>query len=238
VKAPELAFELETIVLRALKRLKISRAKLVTDDIVRDLMHIIPSEAYDIKQAWERGILFFHGEVTEEYVRDMQGEIATVHSNIDKSIPITLYLSSIGGSWDSGLALYSTIQDVRRGGRKVICHIQGVAMSMGSVLAQACDERTIEPHATVMIHETYDTVSGKMGEIEDALVYAKRVDASLCSIYSSRSGKPVDYWRDKMSRRDWYMTAREAVNEGLVDRIKPIIPFKSKKVKQNKKESE
>lgn len=237
IKAHDLAYTLETLILRKLKAAHVPRAKSVTDDLVRDLIWNIPSEVYEWKPPQELGFLFFHGEVEEDYVKLMQEEILFIHHNVKAGIPLTVFLSSIGGSFDAGLALYATIQEVRRGGRKTIAVVQGSAMSMGSVFAQGFDDRLIEPHATVMIHESYDVLAGKIGDIEDAIVYNKRADSVVCSIYSSRSGKPSDYWRDKMTRKDVYLTAREAVSEGLMDRIRPIPLYKGKVTRKKQEES-
>jgi ATP-dependent protease ClpP protease subunit len=123
------------------------------------------------------------------------------------------------------MALYSTIQEIRRAGRTVNAHIQGTAMSAGSVLAQACDVRTIEPFASMMIHEACGGFWDKTSAVEDALLYQKRMDSMFCGIYASRSGKTTEYWKEKIARKDVYLTARESVSEGLVDRIRPVTPF-------------
>jgi len=223
----ELAYAIEAEVIAKLRSLKIARPKSIADDLVPKIINQIPTEAFDPKPTWEYGLLYFHGEVTEEYCREMQDELHAVHHNIKPGLPITIYLSSIGGELDAGLALISTIQELRRAGRVVNGHVQGCAMSMGSIMLQACDVRTIEPFAVMMIHEVSACYSGKTLELEDVLAIHKRQEAQLAGMYAERSGKPVDFWRDKMARKDCYFLAREAVTLGLVDRIKPTKSYKA-----------
>ena len=237
ITAHELAYLFEEKLYARLKSLRVSRPRTVAAEITPALMDEVPTEAFEPKPAWERGFVFMHGDFEERYVLELQSEILTVHGNIKPAVPITLYLSSFGGSWESGCALYSTIQEVRRAGRTVNCHVQGTAMSMGSIIVQACDVRTIEPFASMMVHENYDGIVAKTSDAKDRVAFQERViDATFCRLYASRSGKTIEFWREKIARRDVYLTAREAVNLGLVDRIKPIAPFSSKK-KANEKVS-
>lgn len=211
-----------------LRSLRIPRAASIAKEIVPSLMEDVPSEAFDCRPSWEYGALFMHGEVTEEYMKEMQDEILGTHYNIKPGLPLTLYLSSIGGEAYAGASLFSTIQEVRRAGRKVNCHINGVAMSMGSIIAQACDTRLIEPFAFMMIHEVSDFLWGKTLDMTDQLAFNKKLETTLCGFYATRSGKPLDYWMEKIARRDWYMTAYEAVREGLADKVTPIPKFAKK----------
>jgi ATP-dependent Clp endopeptidase proteolytic subunit ClpP len=229
LQAHQLAYDIEQLIIRKLRGLKVPRPKAITDDVVPEIMKILPSETFEPAYPWTKGICFFHGDVTEEACVDMQLELSTIHVNIPPALPITMYLSSFGGYAESGMALFSTIQEIRRDGRKVNAHIQGTAMSMGTYLTQACDERTIEPFASFMIHEIHDHLMGKTSDIEDQMAFLKRYEATLNQLYAERSGKPVEYWREKMARRDVYMTAREALNEGLVDKIRKTPPFTKSK---------
>lgn len=226
----ELAYTFEAEIAAKLRSLRVPRAKSVATDFVPKLMEAVPSAAFDPIDPWERGILHFHGDVDEKRVRKIQDEIAAAHINIKPTVPLTLYLSSFGGDWEAGLALCSSVQEVRRAGRLVNCHVQGTAMSMGSVLVQACDVRTIEPFATMMIHEIHETIEGKTSELRDRLAAHDRAAATLCGIYAQRSGRSADYWRERFARKDVFLTAREAVACGLVDRIKPVAKYPSKRI--------
>lgn len=224
--AHELSYDVERVLERHMKRLRIPKARSVAQEIAPDIIREIPSEAFDPVQPWSVGKLFFHGDVEEDHCKDLQYDIALVHQNMKKATPISLYLSSLGGDCYSGLALISTIQEVRRAGRQVNVHIQGCAMSMGSLIAQVADLRTIEPQAWFMIH----SVSTWMGratstEVHDEAEYLDRLEQRLFSQYSARTGRPVEFWRKLFHRRDVYLSAEQALEYGLVDEIATVPPY-------------
>lgn len=228
----ELSFMFEAEIVERLRSLKVPRAKAIAESLAPRLIAQVPTEAFEMKPMWEAGVILFHGDVTEEHAKWMQQELSEVHLNIKKGLPITIYLSSFGGYCEAGMAVFSTIQELRRAGRVVNVHVTGTAMSMGSILVQACDTRTIEPYATMMLHESWDYFEGKVSDAKDRVAFNERYDNMLSSIYASRSGKPTSYWTQKMARRDWYLTARDAVAEGLVDKIRPIKPYPKDKKKE------
>lgn len=231
----EIAYAFETVIERRLKSLKVPRPKTVASELVPELIKEIPTEAFEAKEIWERGIIHFTGDFTEEACAKAQVELFEIHHNVKTSIPITIYLSSVGGSVEYGLALFSTVQEIRRQRRKVNCHITGVAMSMGSILAQACDERTIEPFAAMMVHGMSDSPppETKNYDLKDRVLFNEVWDSVITRVYSARSGKTVEYWLAKMERKDCYFTASQAVREGLADRMTPIAPYIGKRKKKD-----
>lgn len=93
-------------------------------------------------------------------------------------------------------------------------------MSMGSLIAQVADRRTMEPQAWFMIHEIACRMPySKTSLIKDEAEAMERLEQQMFRLYADRTGKPVEYWRKKMHRRDWYLTAEEALAEGLIDEI-------------------
>ena len=228
----ELAYDIERVVERHLKRLKVPKPKTVAQDIAPEIMREIPSEAFDPKQPWSTGKLFFHGDVWEDHVRETQYEIAATHENLKPSIPLTLYLSSFGGDCYAGLALISTIQEIRRAGRRVNVHIQGCAMSMGSLIAQVGDFRTIEPQAWFMIHEPATRLPwSKTSAVKDEAEIMERLEQQMFALYATRTGKSIEYWRKRCHRKDLFLSAKEALDEGLVDAIAstPLYPRQRRK---------
>lgn len=226
----ELAYDFEQEIFARLKSLRIPRAKNVAQELTPKLMSLVPTEAFELQGVWEKGIVHFHGDVEEEYVRYMQDELSAIHLNVKSGVPITIYLSTHGGDAFAGLTLVSTIQEIRRAGRQVNVHIQGAAFSFGSILAQACDVRTIESTAYFMLHEIAEGIEwAKTSTIKDEAAFLDRLENTVFALYSERTGRPVEYYREKMQRRDWFLTAREAVKEGLVDRIKPVPKYPGKR---------
>lgn len=228
IQKHELAYSIERIIERKLRSLKVPRAKSVAQDLMPDLMAEVPSEAFEPCEPWERGILFFHGRVSEKRVLEMQENIERAHLNLPKSRDLLLNLSSVGGEIYSGIALASTIQQIRRTGRRVNVHIQGTAQSMASLIMQAADHRTIEPNAWLMIHEIRHTLPSdgeKTSAFMDEAKFAERVEEQTWSFYTARTGKPYSYYHAKMHRRDWFLNAEEALAERLVDEIAPVPPY-------------
>lgn len=230
-----LAYAVSNIIERKMRSLKVPRPKAVAEDLVPLIMDELPAEAFDPRDISEDGLLIFHGEVDEDRCRAMQEAILETHVNTRRDVPITLMLSTIGGDVFAGLALASTMQRVRREGRKVNVHIQGCAMSMGSLMAQAADHRSIEANAWFMVHELNDSPPKqiKTSEIQDLAEVMARLESQTFALYATRSGKPVSYWRKKVNRKDVYFSAEEALAEGLVDEIVHAPPYR--RSRQNRK---
>jgi len=129
---------------------------------------------------------------------------------------ITIFLNSLGGCWFNGMAIYDAI---RACPCPITCYIIGAAMSMGSIIAQACDQRLIYPNATMMVHDGYETrVDDIPRTFQNWADYSKHTQKKMYEIYAERSGRPVTFWRKKCSA-DLILTAAEARELGLVDAI-------------------
>lgn len=226
VTAHELSYDLEKALERGLRSARVPSARKVAVDLVPYVMDRIPSEAFDPVQPWTDGHLVFHGDVDEETVINAQYEIMATHRNIKPDKELTLHLSSYGGGCYAGLALVGTIQQVRRDGRKVNAHVSGYAMSMGSLVLQACDRRTIDDNAWLMIHEVNYWNEGKTSAHEDYLEHIKRLQDGLYAMYSKRTGKPIEHYRKWLHKQDVYLTAAQALEHGLVDEVKSTPEFK------------
>lgn len=130
--------------------------------------------------------------------------------------PVKIILNTAGGDWDSGIAIYDTIS---LSPCHVVIEVRGCAMSMGSLILQAADERVLYPHATVMIHDgtlgyNTDTISfEKWGEYSK-----KHLRPKTYAIYAKKSGKDAKYWEKRCSH-DYILSAEEAVEEGLADKV-------------------
>lgn len=135
--------------------------------------------------------------------------------NVTPDKPVKIILNSKGGDWYDGMSIYDVIKSSP-------CHVtievMGSAMSMGSVILQAADERVVHPNSTVMIHDGYDGFEGHPRSFEKSAEQSKKLRMRMYEIYSQRSGKDTKYW-EKKSDHDLYMTADEAVAEGLADKV-------------------
>ena len=138
-------------------------------------------------------------------------------ASTDPASDISLYINSPGGQVSSGLAIYDTMQLVQPA-VATIC--TGMAASMGSVLLCAGEKgkRSALPHSRVLIHQP---LGGAQGQASDILIAAKEIEKTrkeLISIISEHSGTPYEkVFAD--ADRDFWMTAQEAKDYGMVDEI-------------------
>ena len=138
-------------------------------------------------------------------------------SSIDSKADISLYLNTPGGSVSDGLGIYDTMQIITP---DVATICTGMAASMGSVLlcAGAKGKRSALPHSRVMIHQP---LGGVKGQAEDILIEAREIEKcrkELFNIISEHSGQPFDKVFTDGDRNYW-MTAQEAMEYGMIDQI-------------------
>ena len=138
-------------------------------------------------------------------------------SSTDATRDISLYINTPGGQVSSGLAIYDTMQLIQP---DVATICTGMAASMGSVLLCAGQpgKRSALPHSRVLIHQP---LGGAEGQASDILIAAKEIEktrAELVSIIAQHSGQSYDkVFAD--ADRDYWMTAQEALDYGMIDKI-------------------
>ena len=138
-------------------------------------------------------------------------------ASTDPKADISLYLNTPGGQVSSGLGIYDTLQLVEP---DVATICTGMAASMGSILlcAGTKGKRSALPHSRVMIHQP---LGGVRGQASDILIEAHEIEKcrnELCNIISEHSGQPFDKVFADADRNFW-MTAQEAKEYGMVDNI-------------------
>jgi ATP-dependent Clp protease, protease subunit len=135
----------------------------------------------------------------------------------DADKDVNIYINSPGGSVTAGLAIYDTIQFLKC---DVNTYCVGQAASMGAVLlaAGATGKRYALPNARIMIHQPWGGVQGQASDISIQAKEILRLRDSLNSILAHHTGKDIDVIaRD--TERDFFMSAEEAKNYGLVDEV-------------------
>lgn len=133
--------------------------------------------------------------------------------------PVTVVFDSPGGSVFSGLALYDTIRNFRASGLTINTHSIGMAASMGGVLLQAGETRSMGKHAFMLIHEISSGAFGSFSEIEDEVKFMKRIQEQLLGILADRSTLSVNEIRKRWERRDWWLDSSECLRLGFVDEV-------------------
>ena len=141
----------------------------------------------------------------------------------DPGQDITILINSPGGSITDGLAVYDTIERLRRKGHRVTTHGSGIVASMAGVLLQAGDERILDKRAKMLIHEGSQTFSRgtqmTAAQIEDQQFLSKMLREDILDILAERSTLTKEELQQKWERRDWWLNAEEALELGFADRI-------------------
>jgi ATP-dependent Clp protease protease subunit len=173
--------------------------------------------AYDIySRLLKERIIFIGTEINDTTANLVVAQLLFLDSDDSKS-DINLYINSPGGSVYDGLAILDTMNLVKS---DVATFGVGLQASMGAVLLAggAPGKRHMLPHAKAMIHQPHGGTKGVMTDMEISLREGLAVKQELVKIMTAATGQPQKKIRDDMER-DFWMTADEAVNYGLVDKI-------------------
>lgn len=128
---------------------------------------------------------------------------------------ITIYINSPGGSVYAGLSIFDTMHIIESP-IKTVCI--GMAASMASILLTAGDKRYALPHSRVMIHQPLGGVKGQASDIVITANEITKLKDELNQILATKTGQPLDkIYND--TDRDYYMTAEEAKEYGIIDEV-------------------
>jgi len=161
-------------------------------------------------------IIFLGVAINDDVANIIQAQLLFLAST-DPHSDISIYINSPGGQVSSGLGIYDTMQLIEP---DVATICTGMAASMGSVLLCAGEKgkRSALPHSRVMIHQP---LGGAQGQASDILIAAREIEKTkkeLYTIISQHSGQLYDkVYQD--SDRDFWMTAQEALEYGMIDSI-------------------
>ena len=161
-------------------------------------------------------IIFLGTEINDYTANTIQAQLLYLDS-VDSSKDISIYINSPGGSVTSGLGIYDTMQFIQS---NVTTICTGIAASMAAVLLVAGHEgkRFALPHSRVMIHQPLGGVQGQASDIEITAREIQKYKKELYTIISDHSHTPFDkVWAD--SDRDYWMTADEAKEYGMIDAV-------------------
>lgn len=175
--------------------------------------------SYDIySRLLRERVILLEGEVHDQMANLIVAQLLYLESE-DSDKDISLYINSPGGSVTAGMAIYDTMQFIKP---EITTIVMGQSCSMGSLLAQAGapGKRMMLPHARHMIHQPS---GGARGQATDMLIQVNEILAmkkSLTEIYVRHNsvGKTYDVLAADMER-DYFMSAQEALDYGLIDKI-------------------
>ena len=173
--------------------------------------------AYDIySRLLKERIIFVVGVVEDQMAALVTAQLLFLESdNPDKDISI--YINSPGGVVTSGMAIYDTMQFIKPA-VSTLCI--GQAASMGSLLlsAGAKDMRFALPNARIMVHQPSGGFQGQASDIERHAEDIVKMKRRLNDVYVKHTGQPLDVIERTLDR-DHFMTAAEAKEFGIVDRV-------------------
>ena len=161
-------------------------------------------------------IIFLGTEINDYTANVLQAQMLYLDS-VDPEKDISVYVNSPGGSVSAGLGIYDTMQFINSD-VQTIC--TGMAASMAAVLLVAGQKgkRAALPHSRVMIHQPMGGAQGQASDIEITAKEIQKYKKELYNIIAQHSGQPFDkVWAD--SDRDYWMTAEEAKEYGMIDNI-------------------
>lgn len=161
-------------------------------------------------------IIFLGVPIYDDVANIIQAQLLFLES-VDAQKDIQIYINSPGGSVYAGLGIYDTMQYI---GADVATICTGMAASMAAVLLCAGHEnkRSALKHARVMIHQPMGGASGQASDIEIEAREIQKIKNELYEIIATHSHQEFDkVWKD--SDRDYWMTAQEAKEYGMIDEI-------------------
>jgi ATP-dependent Clp protease, protease subunit len=161
--------------------------------------------------------IIFLGVPIDDYVANIiQAQLLFLES-VDSKKDIQIYLNTPGGGVYAGLGIYDTMQYINP---DVATICTGVAASMGAVLlcSGEAGKRTALPHSRILIHQPMGGAEGQASDIEITAREIQKLKKELYEIIAKHSNQPYKkIWKD--GDRDFWMTAAEAKEYGMIDEV-------------------
>lgn len=175
------------------------------------------SMAYDLySRLLEDRIIFLTGEIDMATANLVVGQLLYLETK-DPTKDIALYINSPGGSVSAGMAIYDTMNYIKSD-VQTIC--VGMAASMGAFLlaAGAKGKRLALPNSDIMIHQPSGGAQGQATDIQIHTNHILQTKKRLNRILSERTGQPLEVI-ERDTERDNFMTAEQAMEYGLIDKV-------------------
>jgi ATP-dependent Clp protease protease subunit len=173
--------------------------------------------AYDIySRLLRERIVFLSGPIMDPLASTVIAQLLFLESR-DAEKDIQLYVNSPGGSVTAGLAIYDTMQYIKP---DVATICVGMAASMGATIltAGAAGKRYALPNSEILLHQVMGGVEGQAVEIEISARHIVKIKEKLNRILAKHTGQKFDKI-EKDTDRDFYMSAVEAKEYGIIDEI-------------------
>ncbi|MCK5174009.1 MAG: ATP-dependent Clp protease proteolytic subunit [Planctomycetes bacterium] len=211
------------------------------DEIVKNVDQRVQSQGYQRTREMtlddmllENRIVFMIGEISYRMATEVIMKLLYL-DNLKRGVDISLYINSPGGSVDDTMAIYDTMQFI---GSDVATFCIGRAQSGGAIVLAAGTKgkRHALPHAKVMLHQPWGGITGQASDIKiqaEEIIKSKQIINEILAKHTGLSAEKIAEETD----RDKYLTAREALEYGLIDEVlENVEDDKDKKGKKDKKD--
>lgn len=167
----------------------------------------------------ENRTIIFNSEVAEDIVERVYIPLKNFEED-DSEAPVTLILNTVGGSVYDGLFLCNVIDNYKK---KLNIIVPGYCMSMGAILLTAGTHnpnvfKTCYPHSLALFHNGEIGVHGEQGSVEDVMEFNKKINKLVKDYIIANTNITEEIYKEH-DRKQWYLTAPEMLEYGLVDKI-------------------
>lgn len=161
-------------------------------------------------------IIFLGAPIDDDVANIIQGQLLFLESS-DPTKDIIIYFNTPGGAVHAGLGIYDTMQYINP---DIVTICTGMAASMGAILLSGgtTGKRSALKHSRIMIHQPLGGVSGQASDIEIQVREIQKLKKELFEILAYHSGNPYKKI-EKDSDRNFWMTAEEAKEYGMIDEV-------------------
>lgn len=161
-------------------------------------------------------IIFIGTAIDEVVANIIQAQLLFLDS-VDPSKDIQIYLNTPGGTLYGGFGIYDTLQYINP---DIACTCTGLAASMGAVLlgAGTKGKRSALKHSRIMLHQPYGYTGGQASDIEIDVEHLQNMQKDLYEVIAYHTGQPFDKIKVDVDR-DYWMSAQQALEYGLIDQV-------------------
>lgn len=173
--------------------------------------------SYDIySRLLKDRIVFLGGEIDDNVANLVVAQLLFLEME-DPDADISLYINSPGGSVTAGMAIYDTMQYIKPQVRTVCV---GMAASMGAFLLMAGEKgkRLALPNSEVMIHQPLGGAQGQATDVQIRAEWLLKTKVKMTQMMADMTGQPIEKVKADVER-DYFMSAREALDYGIIDEI-------------------
>jgi len=165
----------------------------------------------------EKNIIVIHGELDEKLCNRIAKECLILEEKKPKHVKIIL--NTVGGEVYHALLVYNSIRSLVLSGAKVTIEVRGLAASAGAIILQAGSERIAHKWSRFMLHEVGAFEYGKCTELQEQSTEVAKLNEMVLRILAERTGKKLKTLKKLVRKKDYWMSAEEALKFGLIDKV-------------------